>query len=82
WTSVTSLDRGEVRDWVQYVYDLDATLLALGITLDQDVYLKFEHSSNYGVALDDVRIGQHDAEGPSVTSIVAPTAAPFNGFDV
>ncbi|QEF99461.1 hypothetical protein Mal15_35260 [Stieleria maiorica] len=69
WTQLGAKISSEFGNYVNYFYDLDATLAAASITLDNDVYFRFTHeglSSSYQMTLDDVRIANRDADGPRV----------------
>ncbi|MEQ8789709.1 MAG: Ig-like domain-containing protein, partial [Pirellulaceae bacterium] len=74
WTAAAggaSLSSTAVGQYQHFAFDLDASLAAAAVALDADVYIKFTHSTYYtgrGVALDDVRVSNVDAFGPSVAS--------------
>ena len=72
WTSLSPQMQLPTTSWVHYTYDLDARLADAGITLDTDVYFRFNHFGSHPIheaIIDDVRIGQFDVAGPAVASI-------------
>ncbi|MCA9217105.1 MAG: hypothetical protein KDB27_28750, partial [Planctomycetales bacterium] len=62
---------GGTPNFQQYSFDLDETLLELGIEIDSSVRLRFEQPSTIAgtVYLSDVRVGSHDVFGPSVETV-------------
>ncbi|MFO0946533.1 MAG: Ig-like domain-containing protein, partial [Planctomycetota bacterium] len=67
--------------------DLDQTLANLGISLDGDVYVRFFHTgstTDAEIYIDDIRIGNHDVEGPRVVSISpsGQTSSPLSSVSV
>ena len=70
WSNVYGLSL-RLGEPTHYVFDLDSVLVDANIVLDSDVYLRFEHAGRFAndeMFLDDVRIGNTDLVGPTITS--------------
>jgi hypothetical protein len=93
WTSFSVISQPSDNNYVHYVYDLDAAFESANITADEEVYVRFlwdeEHAHStepyyYSLALDNVRVGQHDAMGAAVVSQTpsAEVAGPLSTIDI
>ena len=78
WSNVYGLSPA-LGEPTQFIFDLDQVLSETGVEVDEDVYLRFEHTgrfTNDEMFIDDVRIGNADLVGPHVTSISPSATVP------
>ena len=71
YTAISTSLNTNLNDYVRFTFDLDQELLSAGITLDGDVYLRFQHHASSGsddLSLDDVQVSHVDVFGPSIIS--------------
>ena len=82
WANVYGL-APRVGDATHFVFDLDSLLTDRGISVDDDVYIRFQHTGNFAndeVFIDRVRIGNADLVGPTAV-LQSPTGTVAGSVD-